>query len=108
NRDLTQAVKEGTFREDLFHRLNLFSIHVPSLRDRIEDVPVLSEHFLDDANRRFERQVNSISPEAMDCLMRYRWPGNVRELKNTIDRAVLIAEGDTLTSKCLPVQTAER
>lgn len=107
NRDLTQTVKEGGFREDLFHRLNLFSIHVPALRDRIEDVPVLAEHFLDDARKRFERQVNSISPEAMDCLMRYRWPGNVRELKNTIERAVLIADGDTLTSKCLPVQTAQ-
>jgi DNA-binding NtrC family response regulator len=107
NRDLTQAVKEGGFREDLFHRLNLFSIHVPALRERIEDVPILAEHFLDEANERFNRQVRSISPEAMDCLMKYQWPGNVRELKNTIDRAVLIADGDTLTSKCLPVQTAQ-
>jgi DNA-binding NtrC family response regulator len=107
NRDLTEAVKEGGFREDLFHRLNLFSIHVPALRERIEDVPILAEHFLDEANERFNRQVRSISPEAMDCLMKYQWPGNVRELKNTIDRAVLIADGDTLTSKCLPVQTAQ-
>jgi two-component system response regulator AtoC len=108
NRDLTQTVKDGAFREDLFHRLNLFSIHVPALRDRIEDVPILAEHFLDEANRRFERHVQSISPEAMDSLMRYRWPGNVRELKNTIERAVLIADGDALTSKCLPVQTAQQ
>ena len=108
NRDLTEAVKQGGFREDLFHRLNLFSIHVPALRDRIEDVPILSEHFLREANRRFERQVDGISPEAMESLMTYRWPGNVRELKNTIERAVLISEGDTLTSKALPVQAAQR
>jgi two-component system response regulator AtoC len=108
NRDLTQAVKEGSFREDLFHRLNLFSIHVPALRERIEDVPILAAHFLEDASRRFERQVHSISAEAMDSLMKYRWPGNVRELKNTIDRAVLIADGDTLTSKSLPIQTAQQ
>ena len=108
NRDLTEAVKQGAFREDLFHRLNLISIHAPALRDRIEDIPILSEHFLDDANRRFDRNVRSISAEAMDCLMKYRWPGNVRELKNTIERAVIIADGDTLTSKCLPVQTAQQ
>lgn len=108
NRDLTEAVKQGAFREDLFHRLNLISIHAPSLRDRIEDVPILAEHFLDEANRRFQRQVRTISAEAMDCLMRYRWPGNVRELKNTIERAVIIADGDTLNSKCLPVQTAQQ
>ena len=106
NRDLTEAVRQSTFREDLFHRLNLFSIHVPALRERIEDIPILAEHFLDEANQRFERQIRSISSEAIECLMRYRWPGNVRELKNTVERAVLIADGDTLTSKCFPVQVA--
>jgi two-component system response regulator AtoC len=104
NRDLSKSVREGQFREDLFHRLNLFAIHVPPLRDRIEDVPVLAGHFLDEAGRRFGRPLRSISADAMEHLIRYRWPGNVRELRNTIERAVLIAEGETLTSRCLPVQ----
>jgi DNA-binding NtrC family response regulator len=102
NRDLTEAVKRGLFREDLFHRLNLFSIHVPPLRDRIEDIPMLAEHFLNEANARFERSIRSISAEAMNHLMKYEWPGNVRELKNTIERSVLITDGDVLTSKFLP------
>jgi len=102
NRDLTDAVKKGLFREDLFHRLNLFSIHMPALRQRVEDVPTLGEHFLKEANARFERSIRSISSEAMNYLMKYEWPGNVRELKNTIERSVLITDGDILTSKYLP------
>jgi DNA-binding NtrC family response regulator len=104
NRDLTEAVKRGIFREDLFHRLNLFSIHMPSLRQRVEDIPTLADHFLKEANGRFERSIRSISSEALDYLMKYEWPGNVRELKNTIERSVLIADGDILTSKYLPPQ----
>jgi DNA-binding NtrC family response regulator len=102
NRDLSEAVKQGTFREDLFHRLNLFSIRMPSLRQRVEDIPILSEHFLKEANARFELSIRSISAEAVTHLMRYEWPGNVRELKNTIERSVLITDGDVLTSKFLP------
>ena len=102
NRDLTDAVKKGLFREDLFHRLNLFSIHMPALRQRVEDVPTLAEHFLKEANARFERSIRSISSEATNYLMKYEWPGNVRELKNTIERSVLITDGDILTSKYLP------
>jgi DNA-binding NtrC family response regulator len=101
NRDLTDAVKKGLFREDLFHRLNLFSIHNPPLRERIEDIPTLAEHFLKEASQRFERHIRSISSETIDCLMKYEWPGNVRELKNTIERSVLIADGEVLTSKFL-------
>jgi two-component system response regulator AtoC len=107
NRDLTEAVRQGTFREDLFHRLNLFSLHVPSLRDRIEDIPILAEHFLRESNRKFVTSVQSISSDAMNGLMQYRWPGNVRELKNTIERAVLITDGDTLISKFLPGHIAK-
>ena len=102
NRDLTETVKQGMFREDLFHRLNLFSIHMPALRQRVEDIPILAEHFLKEANARFERSIRSISAEAMSHLMKYEWPGNVRELKNTIERSVLIADGEVLTSKFLP------
>ncbi len=102
NRDLTEAVRQGMFREDLFHRLNLFSIHNPPLRQRVEDIPIMAEHFLKEANARFERSLRSLSSDAMTHLMRYEWPGNVRELKNTIERAVLITDGDVLTSKFLP------
>jgi DNA-binding NtrC family response regulator len=102
NRDLTEAVKQGMFREDLFHRLNLFSIRMPALRQRVEDIPILAEHFLKEANARFERSIRSISAETMTHLMNYEWPGNVRELKNTIERSVLITDGDVLTSKFLP------
>jgi DNA-binding NtrC family response regulator len=102
NRDLTEAVKKDMFREDLFHRLNLFSIRMPALRQRIEDIPILAEHFLKEANARFERSIRSISTETMTYLMKYEWPGNVRELKNTIERSVLITDGDSLTSKFLP------
>lgn len=102
NRDLTEAVQKGVFREDLFHRLNLFAIHNPALRQRVEDIPLLAEHFLKEANSRFERSIRSISSEAMNYLMRYEWPGNVRELKNTIERTVLVTDGDVLTSKFLP------
>lgn len=108
NRDLTQAVKQGVFREDLFHRLNLFSIHMPSLRQRIEDIPILADHFLKDANKRFERSIGSISSEAMNALMKYDWPGNVRELKNTIERSVLITDGDVLSSKFLPAHVTKQ
>ncbi len=107
NRDLTAAVKQGIFREDLFHRLNLFSIHNPPLRRRIEDIPILAEHFLKEANAKFERSIRSISSEAINYMMRYEWPGNVRELKNTIERSVLIADGDVLTSKFLPVHVTK-
>ncbi len=108
NRDLTEAVKQGIFREDLFHRLNLFSIHMPALRQRVEDIPILAEHFLREANARFEKSIRSISAEAMSYLMKYEWPGNVRELKNTIERSVLITEGDVLTSKFLPTHVTKQ
>ncbi len=102
NRDLTDAVKKGLFREDLFHRLNLFSIHTPPLRQRLEDIPILAAHFLKEANARFGQNVRSITTEAMAYLMKYEWPGNVRELKNTIERTVLITDGDAMASKFLP------
>jgi two-component system response regulator AtoC len=104
NRDLTEAVKEGDFREDLFHRLNLFSVRMPALRQRVEDIPILADHFMAQATRNFGRSVTSISSDAMTKLIEYRWPGNVRELKNTVERAVLISDGTVLTSKFLPPQ----
>ena len=106
NRDLTEAVRQGQFREDLFHRLNLFSVHMPALRERVEDIPILAEHFMIEAGQNFTRDVTSISSDAMNRLIEYRWPGNVRELKNTVERAVLITEGPVLTSRSLPAHVS--
>ena len=102
NKDLSESVQDQAFREDLFHRLNLFSVRMPALRERIEDIPILAEHFLEGANTSFGRRVGAISSDAMNHLIEYRWPGNIRELKNTVERAVLIADGEILSSKSLP------
>jgi len=89
---LRRAVEEGTFREDLYHRVNEFPIHVPPLRDRKADIMLLARRFVEEGNFEFNKQVKSISRGAMRQLMNYSWPGNVRELKNAVKRAVLLAE----------------
>jgi formate hydrogenlyase transcriptional activator len=96
HRDLEQAVRDGNFREDLFYRLNVFPIHVPPLRDRIEDIPGLVWAFVDEFSRSFGKTIESISRESMHELQRYPWPGNVRELRNVIERAVILATGRQL------------
>jgi transcriptional regulator with GAF, ATPase, and Fis domain len=97
NRDLARAVEEGRFRSDLFYRLNVFPIHMPPLRDRPEDVPSLSAHFLDDIARRLGRQFQAIGAATLVALQRYHWPGNVRELQNVLERAALLSAGPVLT-----------
>lgn len=94
HRDLKSMVKEGKFREDLFYRLNVIPIRVPSLRERIEDVPLLVENFIGKFAVRNESQVRGVSPEAMAVLMAYPWPGNVRELENIIERAMVLTRGE--------------
>jgi len=96
NRDLNDEVQEGRFREDLLFRLNVFPLHVPPLRERKEDVPLLARHFIQLFTRRTNKRVTSISPGAMNLLQRYAWPGNVRELANTIERAMIVCDGSTL------------
>jgi len=96
NRDLLKMVREGTFREDLFYRLNVFPIHIPALRERREDIPVLVEHFTAILGRRLDKPMKRISKTSMVRLMEYAWPGNVRELENVIERAVILASGDEL------------
>ena len=96
NRDLQEEVKRGGFREDLFFRLNVLSIRMPALRERVEDIPLLAKHFMEKAAEEMGRKVLSISKEAMECLLRYGYPGNVRELKNIMERAVLLCSGDTI------------
>jgi two-component system response regulator HydG len=99
NRDLTEAIKEGSFRGDLFYRLNVVSLHIPPLRERKEDIPLLVNHFLEKYNSRIHRQSNQIkgvSPDALEVFLHHDWPGNVRELENTVERLVVLSTGPFL------------
>jgi DNA-binding NtrC family response regulator len=102
NRDITKAVAEGAFREDLFYRINVIRLELPPLRERKEDILVLAGHFLDKYANEIGKDVRHIDPAAAKILMDYHWPGNVRELQNIIERAVLIADGPTLLPEHLP------
>lgn len=106
NEDLAQRVKEGNFREDLFHRLNEFSIEVPALRERREDLMLFAEHFLDEANYELEKEVVGFSDEAIFAFQNYNWPGNLRELKNMVKRAVLLTQDSIIPLKVLPHEIA--
>jgi two-component system response regulator HydG len=106
NEDLAQGVKEGNFREDLFHRLNEFSIEVPALRERREDLMLFAEHFLDEANEELEKDVVGFSDEAIDAFHNYNWPGNLRELKNMVKRAVLLTQDSIIPLRVLPHEIA--
>jgi len=109
NRDLDVAMAKGAFREDLYYRLNVFTIFVPPLRDRRPDIPLLADHFVEKYASRHRKDVRRISTPAIDVLMMYHWPGNVRELENAIERAVLVCDGGVLHAHHLPptLQTAE-
>jgi len=102
NRDLLAMAAEGTFREDLYYRLNVVPITLPPLRDRAEDIPELVTHFLGLYNDQNDRYVVHVERDAMEALKRYHWPGNVRELQNYVERAVVMAPGDELTCDLLP------
>lgn len=109
NIDLEKAVKDGEFREDLYYRLNVFPIYIPPLRERKDDILLIAEHFLEKYSRMNKRTIKRISTPAIDALMSYHWPGNVRELENTIERAVLMCEGEVVYAHHLPptLQTPE-
>ena len=96
NRDLKEAVAEGTFRADLFYRLNVFPIEVPPLRDRTDDIPLLVEHFARQSARRVGKNINAIAKETLNLLQSYDWPGNIRELQNVVERAVIVGDSGTL------------
>jgi len=102
NKDLEKESREGRFREDLYWRLNVVHMRLPSLRERRADLPVLIDHFLDRFNRELGLSVSAISPEARQLLMSYDWPGNVRELENTICRAMILCDTDMLTAADQP------
>jgi len=101
NRDLAREVEEGRFQEALFHRLNVFRIEIPPLRERKEDIPPLTEFFL--GHLYPDRPPYRLAPSVMECFMAYHWPGNVRELRNVIERAVILSENDLITLQSLPV-----
>jgi len=109
NKDLEQAMAGGTFREDLYYRLNVFTIFVPPLRERKGDLLLLVDHFLEKLAREHKRKIKRISTPAIDMLASYHWPGNVRELENALERAVLICDGEVIHGHHLPpsLQTAE-
>jgi DNA-binding NtrC family response regulator len=108
NRDLAQRMREGAFREDLFYRLNVIEVMLPPLRDRAEDVLPLAEHFLVEAAARTGKRIATFTQPALKILLAYPWPGNVRELENVIERAVALAEGDSIGPDDLPSQVRER
>jgi len=102
NRDLKRAIERGKFREDLYHRLNVFVIDLPPLRQRREDIPILANHFLTGLRQKLQKEVSSISGPATTALINYDWPGNVRELENTIERALIMATTPAISAQDLP------
>lgn len=110
NRDVVEEVKSGRFREDLYYRLNVVTIHVPPLRERSEDIPLLAKHFLEKITRKNEKIFVDFHPDALMCLMNYDWPGNVRELENAIERVVVLHNDTQVKVKHLPlhIQTIKR
>ena len=104
NEDLREAVKKGDFREDLYHRINEFSIHSPSLVERNEDLMLFSDFFLEKTNQELNKNVIGFSPEVMTIFQNYRWPGNLRELQNCIKRATLLTKGDFVEKDALPAE----
>jgi len=103
HQDLEKAIRAGTFREDLFYRINTFTITLPPLRDRIEDIPFLAEYFLQRAGAKVNKHVDSLSPRALTLLKNYSWPGNLRELENIIERAVVLTSSSVIEAVHLPL-----
>lgn len=103
NRDLVEAVREGTFREDLYYRINVFEIEIPPLRERPEDILPIAEHFLQKFSSAMGRRVTGLSPSARVMVLKYEWPGNVRELANAIERALVVCRGGEIQPEHLPI-----
>jgi DNA-binding NtrC family response regulator len=107
NQDLENLIAKGGFREDLYFRINVFEIHVPPLRERCGDIPLLAEHFLREYSTRMRRFCREFAPEAMDLLTRHSWPGNVRELANAVERALVVGTPPTIRLEDLPVRLSQ-
>lgn len=102
NRDLEKEVTEGRFREDLFYRLNVITVHLPPLRERRDDIPLLSNFFIIKYTKKYKKEIRGFDPEAMEALCLYHWPGNVRELENVMERSVVLCKKNTITIDHLP------
>jgi len=103
SKNLEELIEKGTFREDLYYRINVVPIHVPPLRERREDIPILARHFMEKFASKVSNRTINVSPEALDLMMEYNWRGNVRELENAIERAMVLADSDTILSEHLPL-----
>ncbi len=108
NKNLEKAVSEGSFREDLYYRLNVFTILVPPLRERKSDIPAIADYFVRKCARAMGKEIHSISPDAMDLLISYDWPGNVRELENAIERAMVVGKTSSIHPEELPIHLKDR
>lgn len=106
-KDLKEEIAQGRFRQDLYYRLNVVPIHLPPLRDRRADIPLLVDHFLEKYNRENKKKITKMSRKVLDVLLEYPWPGNVRELENCIERSVVMSQGDTLVEDLLPTEVRE-
>jgi two-component system response regulator HydG len=104
NRNLETMVQQGTFRDDLYYRLHVFPLTLPALRQRLEDLPLLADFFLKRYREKYQRPVQALAPEVLQAFRRYSWPGNIRELENTIERGVILCQGETLNLADLPTQ----
>ena len=108
NRNLAKEVEEGRFHEALFHRINVFNISLPELKDRREDVPLLIDFFINKLGFQMGQGEYTISERAMQCMLSYHWPGNVRELRNVLERSIILADNNTITCACLPKEIADQ
>lgn len=106
NQDLKKAIEEGTFREDLYYRLNVVPIHLPPLRERKDDIPLLAYHFLRRYSQELRKNIKEVTPEALELMVNYDWPGNIRELENAIERAIVLGTGERLPADALPLPLA--
>jgi len=107
NRDIEQMVKNGEFREDLYYRINVININIPPLSERLEDLPLLVDHFIERFRSKRGKEIRGISPEALNMLRHYDWPGNVRELENAIEHAFVLCKGDTIQVEHIPLRIAD-
>ncbi len=106
NKDPLKAIKDGALREDLYYRLNVFTLPLPALREKGEDIPLLIQAFVEELNVKYEKRIKSVDETALQTLLRHPWPGNVRELRNTIERAMIVCETDLVSSRHLPPSIA--
>ena len=108
NRDLEEEIKAGSFRTDLYYRLNVIALHMPPLRQRADDIPVLVEHFLHRISESRAEPLKQLAPGTLEVLQEYQWPGNVRELENALERAAILTTGSEITVAALPERVTQR